>query len=141
MLCFVVLNVTVAEKSGNSLNRFFGLAIGFVVIAGAYGAGAVSGGAFNPTVAIGIDVSSANEGSGKCALYTFVELFGGALAAVFSKLVRVQEFGEADKNGLANYISEFLGTYFVVLTVGLAAAYGIMFKDTIQLGPAAQFYH
>merc|ERR550537_545671 len=57
MLCFVVLNVATAKK--NEGNQFYGLAIGFVIIAGAYGAGAISGGCFNPAVALGIDVSSA----------------------------------------------------------------------------------
>merc|ERR1719446_1290564 len=47
MLCFVVLNVACSKQhTGN--NQFFGLAIGFVVIAGGYGAGHISGGCFNP---------------------------------------------------------------------------------------------
>jgi aquaporin Z len=51
-LCYVVLNVATAKAtSGNS---FYGLAIGFTVLAGAYSVGAVSGGAFNPAVAVGI---------------------------------------------------------------------------------------
>merc|ERR1719446_1306199 len=41
MLCFVVLNVAVARTySEVEPNQFYGLAIGFVIIAGAYGAGA-----------------------------------------------------------------------------------------------------
>merc|ERR1719171_3133594 len=35
MLAFVVLNVAIAKN--NSPNQFYGLAIGFVIIAGAYG--------------------------------------------------------------------------------------------------------
>jgi len=62
MLCFVVLNVATAAK--NAGNQFFGLAIGFVIIAGGYAAGGISGGAFNPAVALGIDVSSAGLGFG-----------------------------------------------------------------------------
>ncbi len=64
MLCFVVLNVAVAKKyqgEGNG-NQWYGLAIGFVIIVGAYGAGVVSGGCFNPAVAIGVDTSSAGLG-------------------------------------------------------------------------------
>ena len=94
MLSFVVLNVAIATKSGNSPNQFFGLAIGFVIVAGAYGAGAVSGGCFNPAVAIGIDASGAMQGSfGWCLVYTVCEFVGAALAAVMFKLVRPQEFG------------------------------------------------
>merc|ERR1719261_87503 len=69
MLCFVVLNVA-CSKANAGKNQFYGLAIGFVIVAGAYGAGVVSGGCFNPAVAIGIDVSSAGLGFGWSAAYT-----------------------------------------------------------------------
>lgn len=118
MLCFVVLNVAVAEKSGNAPNQFYGLAIGFVIVAGAYGAGAVSGGCFNPAVAIGIDSVSVFKGFGWCILYTVSELCGAALAAFLFKIVRPQEFDE-EKGPMADILSEFLGTFFLVLTVGL----------------------
>jgi aquaporin Z len=50
-LCYVVLNVaTSKDQLGNS---FFGLAIGFTVLAGAFAVGGISGGAFNPAVALG----------------------------------------------------------------------------------------
>merc|ERR1719482_2322925 len=62
MLCFVVLNVATAAK--NAGNQFFGLAIGFVIIAGGYAAGNISGGAFNPAVALGTNISSAHLGFG-----------------------------------------------------------------------------
>jgi aquaporin Z len=53
-LCFVVLNVaTIKATAGNS---YFGWAIGFTVLTGAYAVGAVSGGAFNPAVALGITI-------------------------------------------------------------------------------------
>lgn len=123
MLCFVVLNVAVSAKNGcASGNDFFGLAIGFVIIAGAYGAGVVSGGCFNPAVAIGIDASSSGFfGMAWCYLYTVWEILGAALAAVLFKVVRPTEFsGISDQSHLRSaLISEFLGTYFLVLTVGL----------------------
>ena len=51
-LCYVVLNVaTVKATAGNS---YFGWAIGFTVATGAFAVGGVSGGAFNPAVALGI---------------------------------------------------------------------------------------
>jgi aquaporin Z len=50
-LCYVVLNVaTSKDQPGNS---FFGLAIGFTVLAGALAVGGISGGAFNPAVTLG----------------------------------------------------------------------------------------
>jgi aquaporin Z len=51
-LCYVVLNAATAK--GTSGNSFYGLAIGFTVLTGAYAVGGVSGGAFNPAVAVGI---------------------------------------------------------------------------------------
>jgi aquaporin Z len=54
-LCYVVLNVaTSKDQVGNS---FFGLAIGFTVLAGAFAVGGISGGAFNPAVSLGAAVS------------------------------------------------------------------------------------
>ena len=50
----MVLNVATAK--GTSGNSFYGLAIGFTVLIGAYSVGPISGGAFNPAVAVGITV-------------------------------------------------------------------------------------
>jgi len=124
MLCFVVLNVAAAKKNAQEKNQYYGLAIGFVIIAGAYGAGAVSGGCFNPAVALGLDLSSASEphfegtGFGWSGPYIAYELTGALLAAMFFKLVRPGDFGIA-KTQAAEIISEFLGTYMLVVTVGL----------------------
>merc|ERR1719262_246631 len=120
MLCFVVLNVATANK--NKGNQYFGLAIGFVIIAGGYAGGNVSGGCFNPAVAFGIDVSSAGIGFGWCFVYTIFEFAGAALAAVLFQVVRPSEGAGVDnlsegKKNTANMVSEFLGTYMLVLTV------------------------
>lgn len=53
-LCFVVLNVATAKETAG--NSYFGFAIGFVVLAGAYAVGTISGGAFNPAVAVGASI-------------------------------------------------------------------------------------
>lgn len=53
-LCYVVLNVATAK--GTAGNSFYGLAIGFTVLTGAFAVGSISGGAFNPAVAIGAGV-------------------------------------------------------------------------------------
>ncbi len=83
-LCSVVLNVaTCGSTSGNS---FYGLAIGFTVMAGAYSVGAVSGGAFNPAVALGATLmglfSAAN-----IWVYLVANFAAAAAAAAFFKLV------------------------------------------------------
>jgi aquaporin Z len=51
-LVFVVLSVATARATEG--NSYYGLAIGFTVVAGAYAVGGISGGAFNPAVALGI---------------------------------------------------------------------------------------
>jgi len=53
-LVFVVLNVATAK--GTSGNSFYGLAIGFTVMTGAFAVGNISGGVFNPAVAVGISM-------------------------------------------------------------------------------------
>jgi len=124
MLCFVVLNVACSKMHAGK-NQFYGLAIGFVVIAGGYGAGHISGGCFNPAVAIGIDVSSAGLGFGWCIPYTIFEFIGAAIAAVLFQVCRPEEKDDEATEAPASYelpskvLSEFLGTYFLVLTVGL----------------------
>jgi len=90
-----------------------------VIVAGAYGAGAVSGGCFNPAVAIGIDGSSMKF-TGWCITYAAFELIGAALAAVLFKVVRPEDFSRNAEAGLVSkLVSEFLGTFMLVLTVGL----------------------
>jgi aquaporin Z len=53
-LCYVVLNVATSKSHPD--NSFYGLAIGFTVVAGAVAVGAISGGAFNPAVTLGAAV-------------------------------------------------------------------------------------
>ena len=50
-LCFVILEVATSKRTEG--NSYYGLAIGFTVMAGAYAVGGVSGGVFNPAVAAG----------------------------------------------------------------------------------------
>ena len=76
-LCYVVLNVATAK--GTVGNMFYGLAIGFTVLAMAYAVGAISGGAFNPAVAVGISIMKLASWS---VLWVYlVGCFGGAALA------------------------------------------------------------
>ncbi|CAK9079590.1 unnamed protein product [Durusdinium trenchii] len=118
MLTFVVMNVAAAKKNATEKNQYYGMAIAFSVVAGAYGAGAVSGGCFNPAVALGIDLSSAGLGFGWSIVYIGFELLGAAMAATLFKVVRPEDFG-GEKSQITELVSEFLGTYMLVLTVGL----------------------
>ena len=76
-LAYVVLNVATAK--GNAGNSYFGLAIGFTVMAMAFAFGEYSGGAFNPAVAVGASVMKAFEW-GNIWIY-LVGCFGGAILA------------------------------------------------------------
>lgn len=83
-LAFVILNVATAR--GTEGNSYFGLAIGFTVMAGAYAVGAISGAAFNPAVAVGLVVLGL-AGPGALAVYLPAQLLAGAAAAlVFNAL-------------------------------------------------------
>jgi aquaporin Z len=76
-LCYVVLNVATAK--GTAGNSFYGLAIGMTVMTGAFAVGGISGGAFNPAVAVGITVMKLSLRS---HLWVYlVANFGGAAAA------------------------------------------------------------
>ncbi len=53
-LGYVVLNTATSKATAG--NSFYGLAIGSTVLVGAFAVGAISGGAFNPAVAVGIAI-------------------------------------------------------------------------------------
>lgn len=88
-LGYVVLNVATSKK--NSGNSYYGLAIGFTVLAGAYAGGAISGGAFNPAVAIGITMMGLSSIS---SIWIFLvgNFAGAALAATVYKMVNPEEY-------------------------------------------------
>jgi aquaporin Z len=78
-LAYVVLNVATSKAHPN--NSFYGLAIGFTVLAGAVAVGRLSGGAFNPAVGIGIVVAGLAKGS-MLWIYLVATLLGGAAAGI-----------------------------------------------------------
>ncbi len=86
-LALVVLNVATAkDTTGNS---FYGLAIGFTVVVGAFAGGPISGGAFNPAVGTGPILVNALLGNGGFAhlwLYVVGPLVGGGLAAALFRM-------------------------------------------------------
>jgi aquaporin Z len=83
-LCYVVLNVATADETAG--NSFYGLAIGFTVLVGAYSVGAISGGAFNPAVGVGIAVMGLAPMT-SIWIYFVSNLAGGACAALAFKAV------------------------------------------------------
>ncbi|QDV35252.1 MIP/aquaporin family protein [Tautonia plasticadhaerens] len=83
-LVYVVLNSATAK--GTAGNSFYGLAIGFTVMTGAFAVGGVSGGAFNPAVAIGIAIMGLVEPSSLWMHLSADLAAGAAAAAVFRAL-------------------------------------------------------
>jgi len=77
-LAWVVLHVATAR--GTDGNSFYGLAIGFTVVAGAFAVGGISGGAFNPAVALGAMVTGLFEWS-NIWIYFLANFAGAAVAA------------------------------------------------------------
>lgn len=78
-LVYVVLNVATAKATQG--NSYFGLAIGFTVLSGAFAVGDVSGAAFNPAVAVGaflMGLVSPNM----LWIYLVANFLGGAAAAI-----------------------------------------------------------
>src|SRR6266568_793376 len=83
-LVYVVLNTATAE--GTSGNSFYGLAIGMTVMTGAFAVGDISGGAFNPAVALGISVMGISSWN-NIWMYLVADLVGGAVAAIIFQLI------------------------------------------------------
>jgi aquaporin Z len=87
-LVYVVLNVATAKSTNG--NSYFGLAIGFTVLAGAFAVGDISGGAFNPAVAVGAMVMGMLPW-GNLWLYLAAELAGGAAAAMVFRAINPED--------------------------------------------------
>jgi aquaporin Z len=83
-LVYVVLNVATAR--GTSGNSFYGLAIGFTVLVGAFSVGNISGGAFNPAVAIATSIMGLSSWA-NLWIYLMADFAGGAVAAGAFKAV------------------------------------------------------
>lgn len=87
-LCFVVLNVATAKATAG--NSYFGWAIGFTVLAGAYAVGTVSSGAFNPAVALGITIMNLSHWAN---IWIFIvgNFLGAAAAALVFNAAHSEE--------------------------------------------------
>ena len=87
-LCYVVLNIATAK--GTSGNSAYGLAIGFTVLTGAYAVGGISGGAFNPAVAVGVTVMGL-QSMANIWIFLVANFAGGVAAATIFKAINPQD--------------------------------------------------
>lgn len=91
ILVFVVLNVaTSKDTEGNS---FYGLAIGSTVMVGAFAVGAISGGGFNPAVALGLAIHG-DFGWENLWLYFVAPLVGGLVAGFVFRLLNSHDLAK-----------------------------------------------
>ncbi|CAJ1393494.1 unnamed protein product [Effrenium voratum] len=129
MLCFVVLNCAASRRNNpkDDPNQFFGLAIGFVIVAGGHAVGGVSGAALNPAVALSLGTTSGKDIYWPW-LWSAAELLGAAVAAGAFRLLRGEEFAQdATEESLEKHetgllmccAAELLGTFMLVFTVGM----------------------
>jgi aquaporin Z len=87
-LAWVVLNV--ATSKDNNGNSFYGLAIGMTVMTGAFAVGHISGGVFNPAVAVGISIMGL-AGWSNFWVYLLGTFGGAVLAALVFKSVNPED--------------------------------------------------
>ena len=87
-LVYVVINTATAKGTAN--NSFYGLAIGFTVLAGAFSVGSISGAAFNPAVAIGISIMGLSAWS-NIWIYLVSTFAGGLVAGLTFKFLNPQD--------------------------------------------------
>ena len=92
-LAYTVLNVATAQ--GTEGNSFYGLAIGGIVVVGAYAVGGISGGGFNPAIALGASITGLFQWS-HYWIYLIAPLMGAGAAAVFFVYVQEAEKPEGD---------------------------------------------
>jgi aquaporin Z len=86
-LVYVVLNSATAKATAG--NSFYGLAIGFTVVAGAVAVGTVSGGAFNPAVAVGVTAMGLVDPITNIWIPLVADFAGGAAAGLLFNFLQM----------------------------------------------------
>jgi aquaporin Z len=86
-LVWVVLNTATAKSTAG--NSFYGFSIGFTVLTGAYAVGGISGGAFNPAVALGLCLMNL-VAWGSLWIYLVACCAGGVAAALAFKAANTE---------------------------------------------------
>lgn len=88
LLAFVVLHVAATNKTKG--NNYFGLAIGFTLMAAAFAGGPISGGVFNPAVGAGpilFDFPNISSHITIMIIYMLGPFIGGGLAGILYKYI------------------------------------------------------
>jgi aquaporin Z len=151
-LCHTVLHVATTNAQAN--NSYYGLAIGFVVLSGAISVGGVSGGAFNPAVAMLTAIKGTAGDNGNLWVWVIGPLLGGALAGSLFRLTHPSEcdgvegrFLYSVRTMIAPYVMEFVGTFMLCFTVAVVnsplapLSIGSMLMSMIFAGGATSGAH
>jgi len=128
-LCHTILHVATSANQAN--NSYFGVAIGSVVLSGAISVGGLSGGAFNPAMSV---LTMIKGDWGSVWVYWVGPLIGGAIAGFVFRIIHPGQCrggicfctpypdDGAEPAVYGKYIMEFIGTFLLAFTVGVAAA-------------------
>jgi len=130
MMCFVFMNCVTSERNNRAFdqNHFFAIAIGFVYIAGGYPSLPITGSIFNPAATLAMGVLSKNWLW--TGFYLAGQVGGAWIASVVYPMVRIEDFPllytvsgdkfeEFTSPVPTKLLTEFIGTFLVVVTFGL----------------------
>ncbi len=85
-LCFTVLHTATSKQTKG--NQYYGLAIGLILMVGAFAGGPISGGVYNPAIGLGtilVDLPNISAHFSNIGLYLAGPAIGGMLAAFIYK--------------------------------------------------------
>lgn len=95
LLCLIHLNVLSAlgVKAGKEGNGYFGLAMGFTLLAGSVCVGGISGGIFNPATGLGLYLANGITGGGFARGSVLYYLVAPPIGARFAALAHAYQLG------------------------------------------------
>lgn len=117
-LTHTVLHVATATATAN--NHYYGLAIGWTVLSGAISVGGISGGCFNPAVAM-LSVLRGKVDAAFAA-HTVAPLLAGVSTGFLFRAMHGVEDTVKSTAEWAKYVIEFVGTFMLCITIGLTGA-------------------
>jgi len=105
-----------ATTKSQNANSFFGLAIGFTVLAGAYSVGNISGAAFNPAVGTGPAIVDVIFNYEKTTTYKYLWIYwlaplsGATFASAIFRITNTKEYisGTAIASGVPTKIPDYV---------------------------------